>query len=127
MADIVNPGESPEGKIGMESIPNNVDIVLYQGDDFSLDVSLVTEQDIVIPLDGFTAKCQFRRTYEAESAIEALVTIDSDTSVLNVFVSNEITSLMSGDYIYDLEVTDPNGRKKTYLAGDVHVVPEVTR
>ena len=34
--------------------------------------------------------------------------------------------IANGDYIWDFQLTEPGGDIRTYLAGDVNVIPEVT-
>lgn len=127
MADLVFPGELPTSTVGTELMPTNVNLRIYAGDDFDLPIELQDANSVPIDLTGYTGRAQFRRNYDDTNPVEATVTINQGGTGLVVSLTSAQTELMSGDFIYDLQLTNPAGKKRTYLTGDVTVSREVTR
>lgn len=127
MADIVYPGITPEGTAGSGLLPRILDLRIYQGDDFDLNYEFQDATGVVINLTGYVGAAHFRRDYTDTNPIVATVTISPDGLLLTMSLSSAQTSVMNGDYIYDLQLTSPSGKKRTYVTGDVIVDREVTR
>ncbi len=76
------------------------------------------------------AYLQFRKTYTSQAG-ETLAVGDGITinnaSTWHITVPERNLSLCAGDWIWDLEVIDTAGRIKTWLAGKLKVLPQVTR
>lgn len=129
MADIVFPGATAGGPLGSDYLPSNYDLVLYRGDYFSMNITVKDNAGTPINLTGYTAKSQIRTSYDAVSAYDATCTITDPTNgkVSITFPSSVMTTVTPGDYIWDFQVTQPDGNVRTFLAGDVKVYGEVTK
>jgi hypothetical protein len=127
MADIVFPGQL-SGVLGRESLPSNYDLELYRGDYFSTSVVLKDSTGAVLNLTGYTAECSIRQTFSSTEAFTATCNITAGEGRIDILFPSSVTSdIVAGDYIWDFQVTNPDGNVKTYLAGDVRVYDEVTR
>jgi hypothetical protein len=127
MADIVFPGQS-SGILGRESLPSNYDLELYRGDYFSTSIVLKDSTGVVLNLSGYTAKCSIRTSFSATESFDATCTITAAEGRVDILFPSSVTeTIAAGDYIWDFQVTNPDGNVRTYLAGDVKVWDEVTK
>lgn len=129
MADIVFPGSVAGGPLGSDYLPTNYDLVLYRGDYFSFSITLKDSLGAPINLVGYSAQSSIRESFDAATSYDAVVAISApSTGVIDVTFTSAVTEdLEPGDYIWDFQVTEPSGNKRTYLAGDVKVYGEVTK
>ncbi len=127
MADIIYPGDTPSGTLGAEQLPSNFDLKLWRGDAFTFQIALKNPDGTAMNLTGYTAKATIKSitdppvTYAFESTITpAAGTVDYKlTSVVSA-------TIPAGEYIWDVQTTDPSGNVKTHIAGDVLVFEQVT-
>lgn len=106
----------------------NLDI--YQGDDPAWRVTVMTTDSPPVPADitGYTASAQIRRAVADVDPV-VVATIATTVTSPNVFLSltHTQTALLSGRYVWDLQLTAPGGGVSTILKGNVIVTSEVTR
>lgn len=128
MADIVYPGQTPGSTLNSEALPDNRDIVIYKGDYLEIFVTLKDELGVEIDLTGYTPEAVLKSDYNDRSPKPFTCTLaDPEAGKVRIFLSSSITStLLPGSYIWDFQVTNPEGETRTYLAGDVIVYNEVT-
>jgi len=127
MADIVFPGQ-PAGVLGQDQLPSNYDLVLYRGDYFSTSVVIKDSNDTPINLNGYTAESSIRQSFSSVSSFDATCTITPSAGRVDIlFPSSVVEEITAGSYVWDFQVTNPDGNVRTYLAGDVTVYDEVTR
>jgi len=109
-------------------------IICEQGATLDRNLTFRDGNGSLVNLTGFSAHMQVRPTVAS-----ATITLDLSTSnsrivlggtagtiVLNVPASTT-ASLVPGDYVYDLELTSPNGVVRRLVEGKFKVKPEVTR
>jgi len=126
MADIVFPGKTPSETLNSQAMPTNADIVLYKGDYARFFITIKDTDGNPIDLTGKTPKASLKRSYSDQNSISFTTTISSST-VIEVYLPSSVSkSLVVGSYIWDLQLTDESGDARTYLAGDVTVMDEVT-
>lgn len=125
MAKVVYSNSTP-GVIGSGLLPAKHNVVMYQGDDFSINLAFGSNKTSRVDMTGMTGSCQIRRTLTSQP-IDSVITISEDGKKLNWFVGHETTSTMSGKYLYDLQLTETDGSSRTFLSGEVEVIPEVTK
>lgn len=129
MADIVSPGEPAGGPINSGAMPANYDLIVYQGDALSFTITVKDSIGAAVNLTGYTAKAQLKTSYSDGSPIAFVTTITTPASgVVSVYLAPATTTaLIPGSaYIYDFQLTAPGGDVRTYLKGDVTVLPQVT-
>ena len=106
---------------------NRADMLIYQGDDYG---AVVTVNQAQIPdiIAGYTAKAQVREDVADDCSD---VTVDIATVVNSPYITLAIpaaqTADLCGEYVWDLEITSPDGVVSTILAGKAKVTAEVTR
>lgn len=128
MADIVYPGQTPGGTLGVDFLPSNFDLVLYKGDYFPLRVTL-KDPVTTLPIDltGYTAAAQIRTDFEDPIAYDFEVAITPGIGQVDLLLSSATSeTIPAGSYVWDFEVTDPSGNVRTYITGDVQMLNEVT-
>ncbi len=126
MADIVYPGQ-PAGVLNQEQLPSNYDLALYKGDYFQTSVVIKDNTGDPINLSGYTAKCSIRENYTSVESFDADCTITPAEGRVDIlFPTSIMETLEAGEYIWDFQVTNPDGNVRTYLTGDVKVWDEVT-
>lgn len=109
---------------------------MVRGDTFDGIANLQITVDSAAPTDALASvRIQFRRSKRAASVLQSLSSDDSpatiliedaDTWLISIPSSNNL-DLPVGKSFYDMEFTDVNGRKKTYIAGTIEVLQDVTR
>lgn len=128
MADIVFAGETSGGPLNADALPQNYDLVLYKGDYVRLNVLVRDAQGVPVSMVGATPKAQLKSDYTDRDPKEFTCSVDFQAEgLIELYLPSSITSLLlPGSYIYDFQVTYENGDTRTYLAGDVTVINEVT-
>lgn len=110
------------------TLPTQVDLVLYQGDDTYLDV-VVTDPVSGAPADltGHTAQAQIRLTPDATEVLADFVaTIEAHVIHLHL-PHDQAEQLPAGCAAWDLQTTGPAGEITTLAYGGCRVTPQVTR
>ena len=100
-----------------------------QGDDEAFLVEVFAEDGSAADLTGYTAKAQIRRhyaDYEPDVAVEIGVTIVLPNQI-SLSIPRNITRMLGGGYVWDLQIESGDGIVTTILAGPVGVRLEVTR
>jgi hypothetical protein len=128
MADIVKPGESAGGPLNEGAMPANYNLEIYKGDYVELIVTVKSDAGIPVELDGHTAASQLKTNYDDSTPIDFDTAISEGvTGQVRIFLSSAVSSTLApGDYIWDFQITNPEGNTRTYLTGDVVVYNEVT-
>ena len=104
-------------------------LYIDQGSDFNSIVTLTSQDGTPLDLTGFTAKSQFRKSYQSSSATEFGVTIYSavDGQIRISLPASVSTTLNAGRFLYDVEITSYTGERKRVLEGIVVLTPEITK
>lgn len=129
MADIVYPGEVAGGPINSGAMPSNQDLSIYEGDAVKFTVTVTDSNAAPINLTGYTAQAQLKTSFADASPIDFVCTLTTPTAgVVTIYMAPATTAGLTagGTYIWDFQLTEPGGDVRTYLAGDVNVIPEVT-
>jgi hypothetical protein len=118
----------------MERSTAQFDLEIAQGSSFSIMFTWKTSDYQIIPLTDFTARMQIREDKESDVV---LVDLDSDGhgltingpagSILLELSSAQTETFPSGDLVYDLKITDPDGKSHRFIEGTATVDRAVTR
>jgi len=125
MPDVVLPGAAPSTTLGNEDMPANVDLKIYQGDYKVWLFQLADSNGNPVDVTNLTPKAQFKLSYNDSNPITLGTSIASNQVKMEL-TSSQSNQLTGESYIYDVQLTDSLGRVKTYITGDVTVVPQVT-
>lgn len=125
MADIVFPGETGT-VLNSASLPSNHDLVIYKGDYVELFVTIKDVAGVPITLTGATPKAVLKSDYNDRVPTEFTSTLTGNPGEVSLVLNSAQTaSLLPGSYIWDFQVTIGT-QTRTYIAGDVTVINEVT-
>lgn len=113
------------------------DIIVNQGDDYSLQMIISDSNEIPIDITGYKFTCKVRETAESQEIIaEAECVIhDAPHGVLNINFSYDATSNIDTDgeyygetnsYYYDVQQTNTNGQKERIIQGKFIVSPGIS-
>lgn len=129
MADLIFPGEAPLSQLGDTRLPENIDLVLWQGDSQEYFVVLTDDSATPVPIDltGHTAQAVIRQTFGAATSYAFTCDITEPTNgKIRLYMSSATSATIpAGDYIWNFQITTPGGDVRTYLAGDVKVHGQV--
>ena len=105
-----------------------VNIVIDQGTDFETSIELTDTAGAQLDLTGMSAASQIRKTHTSSNSVAFTTALANATGTLSLSLNNSTTSSMSsGRYVYDVELTDSGGVISRILEGVVTVTPEVTK
>ncbi len=115
---------------------SRVDLILVQGDSWTKTFRFGSrpdpESDVEYwDLTDWVGKSQIRKKATTPLLAELIVEIPtqtgSDLGCVTVSLDPDESAYLPSACVWDLELTNPSGLKKTYMAGDVTVEREVTR
>ncbi len=112
-------------------VAQEYDIVCQEGDNFVLDMDVKNPNDSNFDFTGYTSKLQVRkRRVETDPTILTFQTSGGGITLTSGHIKIEKTAAqmvgLSGDYFYDLKVTDSAGLVTTWLYGKFKIFPTVT-
>ena len=109
------------------------DLAIYQGDDWSGEVTVENDDGTEADLTGYQARAHIRYSYADQSPGAPLVDITAmvQTPIVMLFLDKAATVQLQpplfSKLVWDLELTAPDQTRTTVLYGDVAVTREVTR
>lgn len=109
-------------------------LTMYRGDDQTFDVTITADGEAV-DLGGMTITFTARRALDDEEPVSVLTLgdgismTDADAGQCSVTIPADATSALTSDarLVWDLEITDDQGRKRTVAAGTLLVRGDVSR
>ncbi len=118
-------------------LPSRVDLPIYRGDNVDAPFRLYSTPDNGVTknyydLTGYTGHAQVRRTAGSEVLLELDVAIvlpqtGSDKGKILVTADGDDTEVMPCSCLkWDLELTDPQGGRRTWLRGEADVTCDIT-
>jgi hypothetical protein len=110
------------------AIYSNIEI--DQGTDFETSVTVTGTDGGPANLTGYAVAGQIRRTYKSQNAVTFTLDIPEPATagIINVGLSAASSDTMkAGRYVYDIEVTSPQGKITRVIEGQVTIHPGVTR
>ena len=113
------------------------DIIVNQGDDYSLQMIISDSQDVHIDITDYKFVCKVRETAESQEVIlEAECVIrDAQNGILNINFSSNDTGNIDTDgeyygepssYYYDVQQTNTNGQNERIIQGKFIVSPGIS-
>lgn len=107
---------------------SQADLDVYQGDTFVATVTVTNEDNTPATITGYSALAQIRRAVaDADTVIVATITAVVASPYVNLSLTAAQTASLTGNYVWDLQLTAPAGGIITILRGKVIVTPEVSR
>lgn len=127
MADIVYPEETPAGTLGTELLPVNFDLKLWRGDHFPFSLELRNPDGTPMDLTGYTAQGGIRSIGDPSTFWPMTATIDNLAGTVHYLLTTATAATIpAGEYVWDVQTTDPSGNVRTHVAGDVVIHEQAT-
>ena len=106
----------------------NSNIDIYQGDDYAATVTVYNADGTPADITDYTARAQIRRAVaDAEPVVTAEFTAVVQSPEIQLSLSHDVTAVLGGRYVWDLQIVSEAGTVTTILAGKVIAIAEVTR
>jgi hypothetical protein len=103
-------------------------IIMDQGTTFSTTIFITDDNGDPVDLSGYTGRSQIRKHHTSSNAVSFSVSLTEATGVVSLgLTANQTSSLISGRYVYDVEVVSSANVVSRIIEGIVTVTPEVTR
>jgi hypothetical protein len=101
-------------------------LVVDQGTTFASLIELLDQNDEAVNVTGYTARGQIRKHFSSTNAVSFTTGLSNGSLVISL-TANQTANIISGRYVYDVELVDSTGTVIRILEGIVTVTPEVTR
>jgi hypothetical protein len=103
--------------------PPRVDLRLYQGDDYTMTLTVTDSANNPVTLTGTVAASLAAAPGQAAAATFG---VSVATNVVTLTLPAATTALLAGPYSWDCQWTDATGKVTTLAAGNVKVTVDVT-
>ena len=104
--------------------PKTNNITLVRGDYFACSISMIKGDEPFVPADG-TLRFAVKRKYsDTDDKVLIVKQVPLDTMLLEL-ESADTKDLRFGEYVYDIEYTDVNGRPDTFIRAKFLLAEEV--
>lgn len=108
---------------------DNVDFKVDAGQTWRIYLTWTENDGTPIDLNGYLGRMYLKRNYNSVAAL--MITTSNYMTLGTGFVQweipKEVTTDLSGEYIYDLELESFNGESSRLFQGSVVISPEVSR
>lgn len=101
-------------------------MVIDQGTTFSTMIEILDENDDPVNVANYSARGQIRKHYSSTNSVNFSTSLSNGSLVVSLTAS-QTANIVSGRYVYDIELVDPANTVARILEGIVTVTPEVTR
>jgi hypothetical protein len=120
---LYQPLAGPRAATAITALPTTVDLALYEGDDFYLDLVVTNPDGSAADLSTAVASAQVRTTADTTDP-QAQFTATITGNVIHLHLDHIAASVMSNG-VWDCQIATPD--ITTLAAGKVTVTQEVTR
>lgn len=100
------------------------DITLVRGDYFPCNIAMTKDGEPFTPATGSLRFAVKKKYTDSDEKVLILKTIPIDTLLLEL-ESADTKELRFGEYVYDIEYTDQNGRPDTFIRAKFILAEEV--
>ncbi|HSS11135.1 MAG TPA: hypothetical protein VLL25_14710 [Acidimicrobiales bacterium] len=120
---------SPMAAAAVGNLPQVVDLNVFQGDTFALQVVVSVAGEPATPADlaGYEAASQIRSIPSAEEVLADFTATIAENVIHLLLASDQTAVLPARGGAWDVQVTAADGRVTTLLRGRVAVTEQVTR
>ena len=103
-------------------------IIIDQGSTYTTDLNLTDENGDALNLSGYSANSQIRKHYTSSNSVTFSTSVNAIAGIITLsLTANQTSNLISGRYVYDVELTDASNSVSRIVEGIVTVTPQVTR
>lgn len=102
------------------------DITLTRGDSLLLDITMTKGDEPYTPQQGDSVRFAMKQKYkDADSAVKINKQIPIDTMRLELLPTDTKPLQMDKTYVFDIQLTDSEGRVDTFISGTLTLANEV--
>lgn len=113
----------------IQNLPQQVDYEVWKGDTWSPGIITADVSGVVINFTGWFAKMEIRNAISNEVALTLTnssgITLTS-LGVISITLTADQTNDLTGEYRYDLQMTNPSLEVKTYIFGTITILTDNT-
>ncbi len=103
-------------------------LFIDQGSTHATQLAITDTNGDSVDLTGYTAVAQIRKHFTSSNSVSFQTSITAYPGAITLTLSANATSnLVSGRYVYDVEVVDSQGLVSRMVEGIVTISPNVTR
>lgn len=103
-------------------------IVLDQGTDFEFSFELIDDNNQLIDVTGYSGTATMRKYYTSNTGYDFDVEVGPELAEVTLTMNNSVTALIPGGrYLYDCELTSPDGKVSRVMEGIVTINPRVLK
>lgn len=102
-------------------------LFIDQGATFATKLLLNNADGAAVDLTGYSANSQIRKHYTSSNSVNFNVAVANAGHVTLSLTANATANIAAGRYVYDVELSDPQGRISRIVEGIITVSPNVTR
>lgn len=111
--------------LGTTRLPDNVDLVIWQGDAQTYTLVMNNEDGTALSLAGCTPEAIIRASFSDPTEYAFTCTMH-DGNEVDLYLPSTVTDTMpAGNYVWNFQITNSTGDVRTFLAGDVTVYAQV--
>lgn len=103
-----------------------LNIIVDQGTTFVTYFYVNGDDGLPINFSGYTGRSKIKKSYTSANSVSFSVNCDSTGLITLSLSANTTTNLVSGRYVYDVEVVDSSNQVSRIVEGIVTVTPQVT-
>lgn len=101
---------------------------IVQGDDYAAICTVRNEDGTDADISTYSAAAQIRRgAADADPVVAAQFAATVDSPVVNLTLTHDQTLVLTGSYVWDLQLVSAGGVITTIMSGPVRITAEVTR
>jgi hypothetical protein len=111
------------------TVPSSrTNFTIGQGTTWSVTVTYTDVTGTAIDLTGYSVRAEMKRNFSDSTAAQTITCTltDAENGVITLSLTAAQTKLLSGDYLYDLEIQSAGGAISRLLNGTITIDKEVT-
>lgn len=100
-------------------------ICLTRGDTAKIQVSIEIDDEVYTPQEGDSVRFAMKKAFKDQEPVLVLKDIPIDTMKLHIEPSDTKSLAYKKTYVYDIQITFANGDVRTFISGELELLPEV--
>lgn len=106
---------------------DKLNLLIDQGSTYSVNLEVKDANNDLVNLTGYSGAGQIRKQYTSNSATAFSISVYSNGTVTAALSANQTANLVSGRYVYDIELTNAVSEVTRIVEGIITITPQVTR
>jgi hypothetical protein len=105
-------------------------IKVIRGDTWNLSWTYLNGDETPVDLTGCSIRMHMKKFFDAIPTLEFETDdfeIDNEEGLISLQILPDISTTLSGTYLYDIEITSPDGEVRTIILDEIRVDKDVTQ